>query len=492
LTEAGAGDLAEIIRKAIRKEAEQRYTSAEELSLYLARWLAGDPVGASGISFTYLARKYVNRHRSQAAALAAAAILLAAGVAGVAWEAHIANLERAKAQRRFGALRALAGDMIFQTNDNLAKFPGTTEARRELVARGMQYLDALSKESAGDASLERDVGEAYVRVGDIQGNPAVANIGDAPAALASYQKARTVLKSAVARNPGDLRANLSLIDMYSKLSLCYGYIKNQAESDKAVQEAVNAAEAAVRANPANEQVRKALADTYFHQAMALKNSDRAIETWSKCLDLYLSFLRANPRGDRELRNVALVHKYQSEVFEDRSLHSQALEHAIAAEQADSQRLAVQPSSVEAQMDLSFDLSQIARVHYNGGDYRKALDRHRQALDIRRKLSDGDPTDYRKRTRVLFTENQVGWTLWEVGDFQEALEHFHIAAAIGAELRGKNPVEIRPLLADSYDGLSESSDRLRRADACSWLHRAIEMNPALAGQHAARLASCPAK
>jgi serine/threonine protein kinase len=92
-----AGDLDAIIRKAIRKEAEQRYTSAEELSLDLARWLAGDPVGASGISFTYLARKYVNRHRSQAAALASAAILLAAGVAGVAWEAHIANLERAKA-----------------------------------------------------------------------------------------------------------------------------------------------------------------------------------------------------------------------------------------------------------------------------------------------------------------------------------------------------------------------------------------------------------
>jgi tetratricopeptide (TPR) repeat protein len=110
----------------------------------------------------------------------------------------------------------------------------------------MQYLDALSKESAGDASLERDVGEAYVRVADIQGNPAVANIGDAPAALANYQKARTLLKSAVARNPGDLRANLSLIDMYSKLSLCYGSLKNQTESDKAVQEAVKAAEAARR------------------------------------------------------------------------------------------------------------------------------------------------------------------------------------------------------------------------------------------------------
>jgi eukaryotic-like serine/threonine-protein kinase len=138
----------------------------------------------------------------------------------------------------------------YLTNANLGKLPGTTEARRSLVARGLGYLDQLSKDSGGDPGLEREVAAAYVRVGDIQGGRGQADLGDRKGALASYLKARAMLSSAATANPGDLEAILTLIQVNEKLSLSYSALGNQAESQKAVEEAVRGAELAARSRQA--------------------------------------------------------------------------------------------------------------------------------------------------------------------------------------------------------------------------------------------------
>jgi len=499
-----AGDLDAIIRKAMRKDAEQRYASVEEFSRDLARFENREPVSASGLSFAYLARKYVARHRSQAAAILAAAFLFAAGVAGVAVEAHIANRERAKAQRRFDDLRRFANDVVFGTNENLSKLPGTTEARKALVGRGLEYLDALSRESGGDPGLEREVGAAYVRMGDIQGSRAEANIGDRDGALASYLKARTALSSAVAGSPGDLEARLGLIGVNEQLSLFYSAGGNQAESQRAVEEAVRAAEAAARSNPTDQRARKALGGAYFYMALHesdlkrpasrgahfLKSDDHAVETWRKCLGLYLSFLQAKPRAPDALRNVALVHKNLADDLADLD---HALEHAVQAEQLDSERLALKPANVEAQLDLSFDLTVTGNIYYLKHDLRKSLDGYVRAQEIRRKLSDGDPADVRKRRTVLRGEYRIGEVLLDLEDVRGALAHYQTAVAIGVEMLRQHPSEpnLARDLALVYTGLAVASRRLgRHGEACSWWHRAIALDSALAADSAARLRACP--
>jgi non-specific serine/threonine protein kinase/serine/threonine-protein kinase len=473
-----AGDLDAIILKAMRKEPAERYASAEELSSDLGRYLAGLPVLACHGSFRYVARKFVARHKSGAAAVVTGVVLLGAGAGGVAWESRIANRERAKAQQHFNDVRKLAHSIVFELSDGMAALPGSTQARKLLVTRGLEYLDALAKESEGDPGLQRELGEAYLRMGDIQGNRNVANLGDPAGALASYEKGRRVLVSALKRNPGDLEAELSLAELYRNQSSSYDDVRNPAESQRAAREAATVSEQALRSNPGNERARRELASSYFVVAMTLHGSDQAIEYWQKALDIFKMLLSAKPEGDREQRNVALVHKYLADIFREHALMRQALEHATQAEALDSKRLAAQPLSSAAQLDLAFDYGSTADCYADLGDFSQALDRFRKSLEIRRRLAAADPKDARLEGRLLFAEFKLGHTLLRAGQAAEALRVLSEAATLGERLTVNlaSNAPVRSNLANVYAEIGGALDRLGKpAESCSSFRRAMTIH-----------------
>ena len=463
------GDLDWITMKALEKDRSRRYGSPSDLAADIGRHLRNEPVLARPPSPGYRTGKFVRRHRFGVSVAAAGIVILLAGAGAVAREARIANGERAKAQRRFDDLRKLANAMVFEMNAKLENFPGSTQARKLLVTKGLEYLDALAKESEGEPGLQREVGAAYIRMGDIQGNDNLANLGDSEASLASYQKASRILVSALAATPGDIEARFSLIDAYRKLSGVYRGRRNEGESLRTAREAVAAAEPAASANPADERVRRHLASAYFAEAMALRGADQAIEVWQKCLDIYLSLLRNKPDGDQELRNVALVHKYLASQFRHRSMPDKALDHARQAEEMDSKRVATQPSNPEAQLDLAYDLGATAEGYEAMGHLDQALDRYRRSLDIRRSLADADPMDARLQSALLYAELMVANTLLKKGKVSAALEQFLAADEIGKAQIARNgaDVELRSTLAWVEAGLGEAWDRLgRKSEACS--------------------------
>ena len=71
------GDLDTIVQKALRKEPERRYTSAEALADDLQRHLEGRPVEARPDTAGYRTRKFVQRHRAGVTATAAVVVLIA-------------------------------------------------------------------------------------------------------------------------------------------------------------------------------------------------------------------------------------------------------------------------------------------------------------------------------------------------------------------------------------------------------------------------------
>jgi tetratricopeptide (TPR) repeat protein len=183
------------------------------------------------------------------------------------------------------------------------------------------------------------------------------------------------------------------------------------------------------------------------------------------------------------------------VFQGRSRLGEALEQALEAGKADSQRLAAQPSNLQAQLDVTFDLNQIASAYDAMGDPAKALDSYRRSLEIRRKLSDADPKDFFKRERLIYSETSVGNALLKTGGLEEAGQHFRAAAAIGTEMISRNPGDkaLQSLVGDVYAGLGDVADRSGHAgEACSWLRRGIAMKPDLASARATRIASCGGK
>jgi TolB-like protein len=87
-----AGDLDEIVLKAMHKELEQRYQSVAELSEDVGRWLNREPVKARLPTVAYRTGKFVRRHRLAVGSTIAVVLLL--GALGGIMAAQSARLAR--------------------------------------------------------------------------------------------------------------------------------------------------------------------------------------------------------------------------------------------------------------------------------------------------------------------------------------------------------------------------------------------------------------
>jgi eukaryotic-like serine/threonine-protein kinase len=131
---------------------------------------------------------------------------LTGGIIATAWEAHVARHERARAERRFDDLRNLSESFLFQFHDMIKDLNGATEARQAVVAKAVEYLNILEKDSAGDTGLQLDLAEASLRLGDIQGNPYSSGKGDPTGALARYDQALSLAQSVLRADPRNASA----------------------------------------------------------------------------------------------------------------------------------------------------------------------------------------------------------------------------------------------------------------------------------------------
>jgi len=156
------GDLDVIVKKALRKEPGQRYTSAAELGQDLDRYLDGLPVEARSASTGYRLRRFVARNRTAVLSGVAAMIALVVGLGVAVWQAQVAAAERDRAQ----AAQAEAEEAItFLTtlfeHAEPEEARGDTLTAYELVDQGRRRLSDLSDQPALQARMFDVVGEVY-------------------------------------------------------------------------------------------------------------------------------------------------------------------------------------------------------------------------------------------------------------------------------------------------------------------------------------------
>jgi tetratricopeptide (TPR) repeat protein len=213
-----AGDLDNIVLKALSKEPPRRYASVDQFSEDVRRHLEGLPVIARKDTWGYRTAKFVRRNRAVVAAVGATFAVLVAGVIGTAWQARVARQERARAEQRFADVRQLAHAFLFDFHDSIADLEGSTPARKLVVTKGLEYLDRLARDAGDQVDLRREIAAAYIKVGDVQGRPFNPNLGDTAGALESYRKAAALYESigGDAARGEELRRDMALA--YMRLS----------------------------------------------------------------------------------------------------------------------------------------------------------------------------------------------------------------------------------------------------------------------------------
>lgn len=115
-----AGDIDNILGKALKRDPAERYSTAQTFADDLRRYLADEPVTARADTWSYRARKLLRRRRGAVLSAAAVAIALVA-ISGIAlWQAHRAGRERDSAVQE--ARRAdSVGDFTIMLLDDFSR-----------------------------------------------------------------------------------------------------------------------------------------------------------------------------------------------------------------------------------------------------------------------------------------------------------------------------------------------------------------------------------
>ena len=354
---------------------------------------------------------------------------LAAGVWATLREARRARAAEARAERLFNDVRKLANSFLFEFHDAIRDLPGSTPARALVVKRALEYLDALAKESAGDRELRRELAVAYQRVGDVQGNPFMPNLGDLKGAVTSYGKAIALLEPAVA-GPGATEAErASLATAY----LVGGGLRlNEGKPDEAL-----------------AMAKKGLALRQALAAEAPGDAQRQMDlsqAWQ-----YVAFYAA-PAGKR-----------------DEAAEALAAQAAILEEQ---RRL--RPSDRAVRRSLGQNLYLRGEAARSGGDAAAALARFREAEKIEEELVAEDPKSVQLRRDLAYTQTETGNTELDLGNAPGALEEYRRALAAFEAMAKEDPKSTDPILgiAFSHHNSGEALERLgRRAEALAEYRRA---------------------
>ncbi len=476
LRRALRGDLDTIVMTALRKEPERRYPSVQAMSEDIRRHLEGHPVLARNDTFVYRSGKFIRRHRVGVAAAALLVATLLGGFVTTAWEARVARAERARAERRFNDVRALANSLLFEVHDAIKDLAGATPARQLLVKRALQYLDGLAREAGTDAGLQRELAEAYQRVGDVQGNPYYPNLGNTHGALVSYDKADRLLETLSSRSAVEPAVAAARVDLLRRIGITR-FVGGDAPGAIAVyRRAVALAEESDKRYDRPDDQRR-LAASLGDLGWAVQETGdtaAAVPLYRKAQQL-LERLSANaPADDGLRRTLAAIYERAAGAQAAAGPMSAALELNRKAVDIRTQLVAHNSTSgVEAQQ-LAVSVAALGELQESAGDLTAALASYGRALAIDETLVTGDSRNAQASQRLATDLIHLGLALVAARQPARALQHLGRAVRISRELVAADAMNSadRAYLASALEGTGQARMALfHGADAGGVGHRA---------------------
>ena len=149
LTKLVRGELDWIVMKALEKDRNRRYETANGFALDVQRYLAGEPVLAAPPSARYRLRKFARKHRAALTTAVAMILLLLAGAAISTWQAVRALRAEAAARAAEQDAEARRAEAERQTS--------RAEAGEKLASERLVQVDAEKKKAEEEKQIAQSV-----------------------------------------------------------------------------------------------------------------------------------------------------------------------------------------------------------------------------------------------------------------------------------------------------------------------------------------------
>ena len=465
-------DLEAIVGMAMRKEPDRRYASVEQLSADINRYLEGWPVDARPNRFPYRAGKYIRRNKTWIAASVVVAVSLIAGTAVATFEAvqasraqaraeqereraiisqsqaetsrqealrqaqearrqrefveqerHESELQRAEAdaqrgiaERRFDQVHQLAGKFLMDFHDAISRLPGATPARKMVVQTGLAYYDTLVKEAGNNRVLLEEIANGYDRLGDVQGNTAMANLGDPKGALASYRRAFSIREKIADPSPKFQRERIANRVRMSQITMDQLDWKS---TEQYLQEALKmclqspAAESFLIQTELS-RIYGAIGDLRWTQG----RPSEAVEPYQKVLEIATRLAPQRPNSLDAEASISFGHTKLGDLLGHLKRIPEAMAHLRLAVETDKRHSDSQPNNMvlKRKLFITYHISSralsssLASPYARPGELRHYLE---EAFRLAESMAAADPDNLAGKADVIVAASALGdWFLTE--------------------------------------------------------------------------------
>jgi tetratricopeptide (TPR) repeat protein len=441
MTEGGTGmkidsELDLIVLKALEKDASRRYATVDALAADVLAYLERRPIAARRAGIAYRIRKFIVRNRLAVgiATVATAAVFTATGVAVV---------EAMRAERRFQDVRRLANSVLFEMHDAIAPLPGSTKARELLIRRGLEYLDAISREPGVNGALRRELAKGYLQLGAVQGDGGAANLGNQKGAVVSIRRGVDLLEDLARKSPRDDGISRDLGMAYRNLGYAYQWTEQLSESRRAFESALRLSEADAAAHPDDLRARRTQAMSSYAIGTAFNQEQHyreAVAPFRAALQIFEGLAAAKGNAPAALRDVALCHKRLGASYSETGRLTDAVASYEAALGVEQRIANATPANGAARLDLSFTYSDLVEMYRRVGRLGDARNALQKALDIRAEAVRADPNNARAKAALAAIYLRDGDLRFTAGDLTGALWVFESAAQLWKEMAERNALE----------------------------------------------------
>jgi tRNA A-37 threonylcarbamoyl transferase component Bud32/tetratricopeptide (TPR) repeat protein len=399
------GDIDTITLKALNREIERRYASVEQLSEDIRRYLNDLPIKAQADTFSYRYRKFIQRNKVGVIATSAVFLALIGGILATLYQNRIARQQQAIAEKRFEQVRKLANNVVFKYHDAIANLAGATETREMLVKDAVEYLDNLAEDAGDNPELQLELANAYLKIGKVQGDTYVANLGKTDNALENYEKGQTIIENVLDKNS----QNVVYLATYSEI--LEAKTANLARQNKfklaetTAEKLIETNQKIVALQSADKDSQIILARSYLIYADALAFSggyEKMTEWYRKSLEIYEK-LKENFPNDEKIRRSEIVpmqrigtkSEYQAEILKEKNAPKEEINaiyleaeklHRRSFEIAESLKKDFPNNEIYAryftavQINLGTALARIGKGNEGIPLIKKSCDQFRQTID----------------------------------------------------------------------------------------------------------------
>jgi serine/threonine protein kinase/tetratricopeptide (TPR) repeat protein len=481
LTRLVRGELDWIVMKALEKDRNRRYETANGFAADVQRYLHDEPVLACPPRVSYRLRKFVRRNRGLVLALSTILVLLAAGIVGTTTGlVRALAAERQALTERDSKTRALQAE----TKARVLAMDALRQLTRDVVQHQLARRTALTAE---DRHFLRDIQRRYEEFAALPGDDAeqrairaeghlhVASVrdglGEEKEAEASVRMALALYQGLVAEFPAEADYRHWLARSHNLLGTVLSHAGRLNEAETA-----NAAALALRKQlaeefPRNTKFRREFAAALCKQALTLQIAGRltaAEPGFTQAVALQKQLVAEFLNIPAYRRELALSYMNLGTVLKDTGRLRKAETAYGHARALQKQLVDAHPDWPEFRQDLALSYLNLGLFLQTTSRPKEAEAAYADAITLSQQLAADFPLRPEYRQQLARSQNNLGGLFMDTGRPKEAETAFTDALATRKRLAGDFPKrpEFRHDLIETQHNLGlllQTTGRLQEAE-----------------------------